>query len=154
MDINNLFESAKKIAPTVKDFFSKLTKTYENNKEAINSFAKKVKDGINKFDDFLDVDEKGSKTESEIAANIIPMEVELLTKDKLVKAIKDHIVSDANGVATYLKKDKAHIYVYTAFVKGDDLLPVESNVYLIFTADGMSRDLESMFGENDLIVLN
>lgn len=87
-------------------------------------------------------------------ANILPLDVQFLTKDKLVQTLKENIVPDSNEVAALLRKDKNKIYLYTAYLKDRELIPVDKNKYIIFISDAIARDLESLFDGTDLIVLN
>lgn len=87
-------------------------------------------------------------------ANILPLNVQFLTKDKLVQTLKENTVPGSNEVAALLRKDKSKIYLYTAYLKDRELIPVEKNKYIIFISDAIARDLESLFDGKDLIVLN
>ena len=86
-------------------------------------------------------------------ADIQTVEVENLTKDKMVQILKEGIVADSDEVAAILRKGKEKNYLYTAYLKNTELIPVENNKYFIFVADAIARDLESLFDGNELIVL-
>lgn len=86
-------------------------------------------------------------------ANIVPIQVEYLSKDKLVSTIKENKIPNSNEVAALLRKGEKKVYLYTAFVKDGELIPVENNKYLVFVSDAIARDLESLFDGKELIVL-
>lgn len=86
-------------------------------------------------------------------ADIKVIDIDYLTPDKLVQNIKDNTVPDSNEVAALLRKSRKKNYLYTAFLKDGELLPVENNKYLIIVADAIARDLENQFDGNELIVL-
>lgn len=87
-------------------------------------------------------------------ADTVPFYVQLLTKDYVANTLKENIVPESNAAAALLRKDKDNIYLYTAYLKDSELLPVENNKYLIFIADAIARDLEAIFDGKELIVLN
>lgn len=86
-------------------------------------------------------------------ADIKTIEVEYLSKEKLVQTLKENSVEDSNEVAAILRKGKESCFLYTAFLKDKELLPVESNKYFIFVSTAIARDLESLFDDKELIVL-
>lgn len=123
-------------------------------KELAKQYAAKLWDDIKSGK--IDVKEKAKHLlYPELAkATVIPIEVDYLTKDKVIDTIKENKVPNADEVAVLLRKDKKKIYLYTGFLKDNELMPVEENKYIIFTADAIARDLESLFDNNELIVLN
>lgn len=86
-------------------------------------------------------------------ADIQTVEMEILNKAKLVQTLKEEMVAGSDEVAAFLRKGKEKNYLYTAYLKNKELIPVENNKYFIFVADFIARDLESLFDNNELIVL-
>ena len=86
-------------------------------------------------------------------ADVKTIEIDYLTKEKLVKTLKENTVDGSDEVAAILRKGKKNSFLYTAFLKNKELLPVESNKFYIFVADAIARDLESLFDGHELIVL-
>lgn len=86
-------------------------------------------------------------------ADIKTIDVDYLTKDKLVQTLKENPVEGSDEVAAILRKGKTHIYLYTAYLCKKELIPVEVNKYLIFVADAIARDLETLFDGKEIIIL-
>lgn len=86
-------------------------------------------------------------------ADIETVKLEFLTKDKLVDTLKKGKVKESTEVAALLRKGKTKVYLYTAYLKDSELMPVETNKYFIFISDAIARDLEAMFDGNELVVL-
>jgi hypothetical protein len=87
-------------------------------------------------------------------ADVLPYEQDYLTKDEFVQILKQEKVQGSTEVAALLKKGSEKVYLYTAYVSNGELMPVEANKYLIFISDAIARDLESLFDNNELIVLH
>lgn len=139
MNAKPLVDLAKKAVPYLKE----LAKTYGE------SLIQDLKSGKINYETVRDkfVNPQLAK------ADIKVIDIDYLTMDKLVQNIKDNTVPDSNEVAALLRKGRKKNYLYTAFLKDGELLPVENNKYLIFVADAIARDLETQFDGNELIVL-
>lgn len=142
---------AKKVIPLLKEaskeYGNKILQDIKDGKINLETVLAKIKSANPKFAKFASVDPELAK------ADIKTIDVEILTMDKLVQTIKENIVPSSNEVAALLKKDTEKIYLYTAFLKDGELLPIRENRYLIFVADAMARGLETQFKGNELIVL-
>ena len=77
----------------------------------------------------------------------------LLNKEKLISIAKKNIVSGATDVVAYKTSKADSFIVYLAYSKEKELLPVEQNRYVIIKAEAVSGDINSLFGENKLIIL-
>lgn len=77
----------------------------------------------------------------------------LLNKEKLISIAKKNIVSGATEVVAYKTSKADSFIVYLAYSKEKELLPVEQNRYVIIKAEAVSGDINSLFGENKLIIL-
>lgn len=90
------------------------------------------------------------------AANMANMhyeEVQVLDKKSLVDIGRKYCVEESDGVATMKTvKDNAN-YVYLAYVLNRELLPVETNSYVIIKAAALSPDVLALFEDNELIIL-
>lgn len=139
MNAKPIVDVAKKVIPYLKE----LAQTYGED------LMQKLKEGKINFETMRDklVNPQLAK------ADVKVIDIEYLTMDKLVQNIKENTVPDSDEVAAILRKGKKKNYLYTAFLKNGELLPVESNKYLILVADAVARDLESQFDGNELIVL-
>lgn len=77
----------------------------------------------------------------------------LLNKEKLISIAKKHIVVGATEVVAYKTSKADSFIVYLAYSTEKELLPVEQNRYVIIKAEAVSGDINSLFGENKLIIL-
>lgn len=157
MNLNAITEIGMQVAKNIsskmgefaKDFGADLLNEYVKNdkwKDASKKFLK------HKIDDYLTYN--SHKEQEEVSLdNIHPLKVELLSKDNFLSAIKAYTIPKATGLAVLLKKGDDANYIYTAFVINDELIDQQNNQYLIFIADGLSRNFENLFGANELIVL-
>jgi hypothetical protein len=157
MNLNALKEIGMQVAKKISSKMGEFAKDF--GEELLNEYVKndKWKDTSKKFlkhkiDDYLI--SKSHKEQEEVSLhNIHPLKFELLSKDKFLSAIKTYTIPNATGLAALRKKGRDAYYIYTAFVINDNLIEQENNQYLIFIADGLSIDLENLFGANELIVL-
>lgn len=86
--------------------------------------------------------------------NLHRLNIQFLTKDNLVETAKKYMVANATGVAAKLDKDKRNYFVNLAYVNDQkELLPAKENNYVIITAEGVSREIEELFTNNDLVIL-
>lgn len=76
-----------------------------------------------------------------------------LNKEKLISIAKKNIVSGATEVVAYKTSKADSFIIYLAYSKEKELLPVEQNRYVIIKAEAVSGDINSLFGENKLIIL-
>jgi len=157
MDIENIkkFVDAGKnwIGPISEKLKSLFDEYYPTIKEYIEKFReakKKYKD----FKDQLNPGNPGDLFVSPLPPNIIVEDVELINKEKLIGIIRANMVSNSNGVAVTLRKKKEANYLYTAFLKNDELLPQNENKYITIVAQGLARDVENLFEKSDIVVLN
>lgn len=77
----------------------------------------------------------------------------LLNKKRLIAIAKEHLVVGATEVVAYKTSKLDYFIVYLAYSKDKELLPVEQNRYIIVKAEALSGDINSLFGENKLIIL-
>lgn len=86
-------------------------------------------------------------------SNLIVVNTDILTKEKIIYEARTNIVPSATEVAAYkILTDKEYI-VYLSYAKDKRLLPEEKNKYIIITANALSRDVDSLFGKSQLIIL-
>jgi hypothetical protein len=83
----------------------------------------------------------------------IVKEKDLLKKDDLVEAARENIVSGSDGVCAMLKKTDSKVFVFLAYLKDKELLPSDTNTYVILKAEAIARDVEVLFSNNELIIL-
>lgn len=102
---------------------------------------------------FKKLDESIEETTPPIPQNVIFKEMEFLKKATLIEEIKKTVTPESNGVAALLKKTEKNAFVYTALLIDEDFIEQERNKYLIIKCEGVARDVEELFGENELIIL-
>ncbi len=86
-------------------------------------------------------------------ANIDTVNVEMLDKTNLVEIAKKYMVKGCNEVAAFKKVKDDDFYVYIAYSKDRELLPIETNHYVVIKSDGLSKEVKELFNESDLIIL-
>ena len=77
----------------------------------------------------------------------------LLNKKRLIAIAKEHLVVGATEVVAYKTSKSDSFIIYLAYSKNKELLPIEQNRYVIIKAEALSGDINSLFGDNKLIVL-
>jgi hypothetical protein len=88
------------------------------------------------------------------AKNIKSENVEELTMADLISIAKKNIVAGSDGVAAYRQVKDSDICIYLSYCKGRELLSEENNCYVIIKAKSLAQDVNEMFKESDLIILN
>lgn len=80
-------------------------------------------------------------------------EVELLDMARLVGFAKEHIVKNSNEIVVMRVKEDACCYIYLAYSRDRELLPSDSNRYLIIKARALSPEVDNLFKDSELIIL-
>lgn len=80
--------------------------------------------------------------------------VDVLTKPDMVSLIRLYRVNGSNGAAAFKQQKNEKMLVYFAYCKDRELLPEEENCYLVIEANTLDKDVEELFKESDLIILN
>ena len=80
--------------------------------------------------------------------------IETLTLPDLKSLIKLYMVKGSDGVAAFIKRESDKSFLYLAFCKDRDFLPETENCYIIIEAQKLGKDVEELFAESDLIILN
>ena len=148
MNVQPILNVAKEYAPQIMEFLKELAASYgpkikERVVEMLKHTAEKKAESF-----FCNINDSSKKN-----PNILAIQEEFLTKDKLVQYIKENMIPQADEVATILKKDEKNIYIYTAFLCNGELVHQDENKYIVLVADGISRDIETLFENNKLVVL-
>lgn len=81
------------------------------------------------------------------------LSVDTLTLPELVQAARKNIVAGANGFVVFRAEKDGKCFVYLANCKDRELLDETINKYVIIQADSLSKEVEELFGETDLIIL-
>lgn len=111
-------------------------------KPLLSSLAMKFKDFIErKCDDFLK------------NLNNIYIQKEFLNMQGLIEIAQKNIVPNSNQVCAWLKKDDKTCTIFLAYANNRELLPENLNKYIAIEVEGISRDVENLFGDNELILL-
>lgn len=88
------------------------------------------------------------------SVKVTPIKEEFLKLDRLVEIAKANIVPNSNQIAAILKKGDNSTIIYLAYCKDKELLPEKDNNYVIIEAEGINREIENLFGDNELIILD
>ncbi|MCR5568054.1 MAG: hypothetical protein K6G31_02140 [Paludibacteraceae bacterium] len=89
----------------------------------------------------------------EIKGIAVGKEVEVLDMNTLVEFSKKYIVANCNEIVAINTMKDGESYVYLAYSKDRNLLPIENNKYLIIKAKSLSKEVESLFEESSLVIL-
>lgn len=131
------------------DFIRKVTETFMSITKFVDEHQGEIRETVDGAKKFISM-----MTEKKLPENVLPIQIEFLTKEKLLSYIEENKVPAATEVAAMISKDKKANYIYTAFISNGELMSQEHNKYLIFISDGLSRDVETLFDENELIILH
>ncbi|MCR5076766.1 MAG: hypothetical protein K6A82_01860 [Prevotella sp.] len=101
------------------------------------------------FRDFL----LGKVDEFKNALNNKYIQKEFLNQQTLVDIARENIVPGSNEVCAWLKKNDTTYTVFLAYSQNRELLPKDKNKFIAIEAGGISRDVEKLFGDNELIIL-
>lgn len=87
--------------------------------------------------------------------NIVAVDIELLSSQKLLEIAKQNIVKGSNEVYAMKKTKGDNIFVYLAY--GKDKVPFERehNTYVVIKAEALKSDVLNLFSEtkDDLVIL-
>ena len=89
----------------------------------------------------------------EIKGTAYGKEVDQLDLATLLAFAKEHIVARTNEVATMRVKEDNGWFIYLAYAKDRELLPSDTNRYLIIKANSLAQDVEDLFKESELVIL-
>lgn len=131
-----------------KQFLKELApKIIEGMKDALKRSGVWIEDGIKKkIDDMIDY-------QVNVESKTVSINKELLKKEDITEAAKNNIVPNSNMVAALLEKKEDVYIVYLAFLRDKELLPLNENRYVVIKAEGLSRDVETLFDGQSLVVL-
>ncbi len=139
MNVNS--ESLKQILEMLRDALEPIIR------DKIEEVKVKIKDEyIPKLKKFLEdiLKSKNVKYES----------VDVLSKSDLISLIRLNRVNGSDGVAAFKQQKDEKMFVYLAYCKDRDLLPEETNCYIVIEANFLNDDVNELFNESDLIILN
>lgn len=139
MNVNS--ESLKQILEMLRDAFEPIIR------DKIEEVKVKIKDEyIPKLKEFVEdiLKSKNVKYES----------VDVLSKSDLISLIRLNRVNGSDGVAAFKQQKDEKMFVYLAYCKDRDLLPEETNCYIVIEANFLNDDVNELFNESDLIILN
>lgn len=139
MNVNS--ESLKQILEMLRDALEPIIR------DKIEEVKVKIKDEyIPKLKEFVEdiLKSKNVKYES----------VDVLSKSDLISLIRLNRVNGSNGVAAFKQQKDEKMFVYLAYCKDRDLLPEETNCYIVIEANFLNDDVNELFNESDLIILN
>lgn len=80
--------------------------------------------------------------------------VSLLSKEQLLAIVKENIVPGANQSCVMKRTNDTHLIIYVTYAKDQNLLPTTENKYIRITCQAISRNLDSMFNQQELITIN
>ena len=76
-----------------------------------------------------------------------------LSMPELLQVARKNIVAGANGFVVFRAEKDNKCFIYLANCKDRELLDESINKYIIIQADSLSKEVEELFGETDLIIL-
>ena len=79
--------------------------------------------------------------------------VETLTMQELIKIAKKNIAEGANGFEDVKTEKTKKCLDYLANCNNSELLDESINKYVIIQANNLSKEVEDLFGETDLVIL-
>lgn len=88
-----------------------------------------------------------------MSLNIKAQIVTTFAKGELIGLCKLYKVPDSNGVAVYKEERNGKQYIYAAYLKDKELLPRETNTYIVIEAQSINDDIKELFSNSNLIVL-
>lgn len=115
-------------------------------KQMVKIFTKKVaKDYLPQLKKFVEdlLKSKNIKYES----------VDVLTKSDMVSLIRLNKVNGSDGVAAYKQTKDEKTIIYFAYCKDRELIQENENCYIVIEAQKLNKDVEELFDESDLIIL-
>lgn len=77
-----------------------------------------------------------------------------LSKERLVAIAKENMVNNASEIYARLDKYADGYCVQLTYGNNREPLPPETNNYIFIVTDGIKRDIDTLFGNNNLIILN
>ena len=80
--------------------------------------------------------------------------VDMLTKSDMISLIRLNMVNGSNGVAAFKQPKDEKMLVYLAYCKDKELLPEDTNCYIVIEAKVLANDVNVLFKDSDLIILN
>lgn len=89
----------------------------------------------------------------EIKGTAFGKDVECLDMQTLVAMGKEYMVDDCNEIVATKVKDDVAFYVYLAYSKDRQMLPVSKNRYIIIKAKSLAPEVENIFAESELVIL-
>lgn len=80
-------------------------------------------------------------------------EVDMLDMSTLVSFAKKYIVQNSNEIVAMKVKQDDSCFIYLAYSKDRQLLPTTDNKYIIIKAQTLSKEVEELFVESELVIL-
>ena len=85
--------------------------------------------------------------------NIKYESVDVLTKSDMVSLFRLNKVNGSDGVAAYKQTKDEKTIIYFAYCKDRELIQEDENCYIVIEAQKLNKDVEELFDESDLIIL-
>ena len=80
-------------------------------------------------------------------------EVGRLDMPTLVSFAKTHIAPKSNEIVAMKVKQEDCYFIYLAYSKDRQLLPIADNKYVIIKAQALSNEVEALFVESELVII-
>ena len=81
-------------------------------------------------------------------------EVETVDVKTIAKFAKKYMVNGSNNVAVCKQHYLDGYYLYLAYAKDKELLPIKENAYVIIKAQTLTKDVEDLFGDSSVVIIN
>lgn len=79
--------------------------------------------------------------------------IPVLDKATLVAKVKENAVSGSYQACLIKQLDSNQNYIFIVYAKNRELLPKQQNVGICIIAEALKADVSSLFGNNDVIIL-
>lgn len=84
---------------------------------------------------------------------IVQEQIEMLRMSDLKAVIRAHMPKNANAVATNFTKTKTANRLTLTYLKDREILPIEENKLIVVTGEFVSREVESLFNDKSVVIL-
>lgn len=85
--------------------------------------------------------------------NIVVEDVDSLTLKKLVEIASVHKVKDSTEVAAFKTATEEEYIIYLAYTCNRELIEKNNNKYIIIRSQSLARNVETLFNNDQLILL-
>lgn len=160
---NDLQVKIAKVWETICSSFSpeKRQQLADETSKAMDDISTAFSQSLDKMDkELTDLDQRIAAAN---AANVVYQECDVVDSQRLFGVAKSIMAKGANGIAVFRERKEAkgltgEVVVtealYLANVKDSEPLPPADNKYAIIMAKALTADVQGLFADNQLVILN